>query len=80
MIHQVGGHVVGMSTVPEVIVARARGLRCMAISLVTNMATGLASGPQAHEDVMEVGRRAGLALGRVLEGFVALLPQDASVK
>jgi len=80
MLGTLGAHVVGMSTVPEVIAARARGLRCLAFSVVTNKGTGLASAPQTHEEVMEVGRRAGAALVRVLEELLRILPQSTGAK
>ena len=42
-----------MSTVPEVIVARALGVRCVAISCLTNYAAGVTDEPLDHADVME---------------------------
>ena len=80
MLGTIGADVVGMSTVPEVIAARARGLRCLAFSVVTNKGTGLSDAPQSHEEVMEVGRRAGRALGRILEELLLLLPQSTGAK
>lgn len=53
---RLGADAVGMSTVPEVIAARARGLRCLACSTITNPAAGLGP-PLSHADVLEVGRR-----------------------
>ena len=54
-----GADLVGMSTVPEVILARRCGLRCAAVSVVTNFAAGLAGGDPSHEETQEVaaGRR-----------------------
>ena len=73
MLARLGAHVVGMSTVPEVTVARAAGLRCLGFSMVTNKGTGLSSEPMVHEEVIEVGRAAGARLGRVLSGVLARL-------
>jgi len=51
-----GATLVGMSTVPETIVARHMGLEVLGISCVTNLAAGLSATPLSHEDVDEVGR------------------------
>ena len=70
MLARLGADVVGMSTVPEVLVARARGLRVLAISVVTNKAAGLGGGPLSHEEVVEVGREAGGELARLLRAVI----------
>ena len=70
MLAKVGADVVGMSTVPEVITARALGLRCVGFSMVTNKATGMSEDPVAHEDVLEIGKQAGVRLGLVLTALV----------
>ena len=51
-----GADLVGMSTVPEVILARCFGLRCAAVSVVTNYAAGLAGGDPSHEETQEYAR------------------------
>lgn len=56
MIETLGGDAVGMSTVPEVIVARHAGIRVAGISCITNLAAGL-GGELNHEDVIEVSAR-----------------------
>ena len=66
MLARMGADVVGMSTVPEVVAARASGMRCLGFSLVTNAAAGLGSEPLDHAEVVEVGRRAGATLERLL--------------
>jgi len=58
-----GADVVGMSTVPEVIAARALGLRVLGFSLVTNVAAGVGL---SHEEVLEAGRLAADELTRLM--------------
>ena len=48
-----GGDAVGMSTVPEVIVARHSGMKVLGISCFTNMAAGILDQPLSHEEVIE---------------------------
>jgi len=62
----IGADLVGMSTVPEVVVARHMGIRVLAVSCVTNLAAGLSSQPINHEEVLEIG-------ARVQKELVALL-------
>lgn len=68
----IGADLVGMSTVPEVIVANHMGMRCLAISCVTNMAAGVLPQKINHEEVLETGRR----VRDTLVGYLkALLPK-----
>lgn len=53
MIRTMGGDAVGMSTVPEVIVARHSGLEVLGISCISNMASGILDQPLNHEEVIE---------------------------
>jgi purine-nucleoside phosphorylase len=65
-----GADLVGMSTVPEVILARYFGLRCGAVSVVTNYAAGLAGGDPSHDETQEYARLAADRLKRLLRGFI----------
>lgn len=53
MIRTMGGDAVGMSTVPEVIVAKHAGLEVLGISCISNMAAGILDQPLSHEEVIE---------------------------
>ena len=66
MLRLLGADAVGMSTVPEAIVARQMGLRVLGISCITNMAAGVLDKPINHEEVIETGER-------VRETFAELL-------
>ena len=73
MLQRFGVDAVGMSTVPEVIVARARGMRCLGFSTITNLAAGISPTVLSHQEVLEVGRLVGDALGSIVKGVVARL-------
>ncbi|HEY2804517.1 MAG TPA: purine-nucleoside phosphorylase [Gemmatimonadales bacterium] len=70
MLKRIGADAVGMSTVPEVIAARARGLKCLGISTVTNLAAGLGGASLSHQEVLEVADRVKGDLGRLIRGIV----------
>lgn len=71
-----GADLVGMSTVPEVILARFLGLPVAALSVVTNRAAGIAGGAPHHAETKAVAARAAEDLGRVVEAFLAGLPEE----
>lgn len=72
MIRALGADLVGMSTVPEVLAARHMGVRCLAVSCVTNMAAGILPEPLDAEHVLAVGAS---AQGRLTALLRELLPQ-----
>ncbi len=70
MLAGMGGTVVGMSTVPEVITARHMGLKVLVLSLASNPAAGLADRPLTHEEVLESGRAAAGSLKILLGSLI----------
>ncbi|KQT79776.1 purine nucleoside phosphorylase [Methylobacterium sp. Leaf465] len=72
-----GADLVGMSTVPEVILARFYGLPVAALSVVTNLGAGIDGGDPHHAETKAVAARAGDALARLVAAFVARLPASA---
>jgi purine-nucleoside phosphorylase len=75
---RMGGSVVGMSTVQEVIAARHLGMRVLVLSLATNMAAGIAGRPLTHEEVLEAGEAARGRLGDLLQRLVAEFAQGVA--
>lgn len=67
-----GADLVGMSVVPEVLLARWLGLRTVAVSVVTNFATGLSGGNPTHADTKQAALGGAVALRRLLKAFVRI--------
>jgi len=69
----IGADAVGMSTVPEAIVARHMGIEVLGISCITNMAAGVLPQPVNHEEVIETGKRVAGQFVALVEGILARL-------
>jgi purine-nucleoside phosphorylase len=70
---KIGGDAVGMSTVPETILARRHGLRVAGLSVITNLAAGLEGSSPSHEETKRGGARATDDLKRLITRFLGLL-------
>ena len=73
MLAALGADAVGMSTVPEVIVARAIGMRVAGISCITNLASGMSPHPLSHAEVLETTTRVAERFESVVERFIGAL-------
>jgi purine-nucleoside phosphorylase len=73
MLERIGADMVGMSTVPEVIVAGYLGMEVLGISCITNMAAGILEAPLDHSEVVARGKEAAPRFTRLLEQTVQRL-------
>lgn len=73
MLERSGADAVGMSTVPETIVARAVGMRVAGVSCITNLACGLSLTPLSHEEVLETTKRVARDFEKLVTTFVGAL-------
>jgi purine-nucleoside phosphorylase len=73
MLERLGADAVGMSTVPEVLVARSRGIRCLGFSIITNPGAGITGEALSHEEVLAVSEQVAHRLSVLLKGILARL-------
>jgi purine-nucleoside phosphorylase len=75
---RLGADAVGMSTVPEAIVARQLGMNVAGVSCITNLAAGRTRNALSHEEVLETAERSKHIAARFLQQFVELYAEDIS--
>jgi purine-nucleoside phosphorylase len=75
---RLGADAVGMSTVPEAIVARQCGLRVAAISCITNLAAGISKKRLSHAEVMETAEKVKTLAAHMLKCFGQLYSKTAA--
>jgi len=73
MLRNLGADAVGMSTVPEAIVARHMGIEVLGISCITNMAAGISDAPINHEEVMATGIRVRATFTELLQRVIGAI-------
>jgi purine-nucleoside phosphorylase len=76
MMHLLGADAVGMSTVPEAIVAKQMGMDILGISLITNAAAGVEDGPINHEEVMQMGHRVSKEFCELLTRIISRMKDE----
>ncbi len=76
MVRNLGADAVGMSTVPETIVARHSGMRVLGISTGTNMAAGVLDQPINHEEVLAAGELVKEPFRRLVNAIIDRLPEE----
>jgi purine-nucleoside phosphorylase len=76
MLERLGADMVGMSTVPEVIMANYLGIRTVGFSCITNMAAGILDQPLSHQEVIETAARVETRFREIVENVMELLASE----
>jgi len=69
-LRRMGADMVGMSTVPEVIMANRLGMKVLGLSIITNMAAGISGKPLSHQEVIQVSKKISPKLNTLVEGII----------
>lgn len=70
MLRTFGADAVGMSTVPEILAGRHMGMRCLSISLISNLAAGVAKHSLSHDEVIETSKRSAQKFQDLVKGIL----------
>ena len=70
MVKNLGAYAVGMSTVPEVIVAKHMGMTCFGVSVITDLGIEGVVQAVSHEEVQNVARNSEKFVGKLVEEFI----------
>jgi purine-nucleoside phosphorylase len=79
MLRTLGADLVGMSTVPETIVANHQGARVLGISCVTNLAAGITGQKLSHDEVTETAARVRARFTALLSGIIEAMGKEGVV-
>jgi len=80
MFQHLGGDLVGMTSVPEVVLARELGMCYASIGMVTNEAAGITSQPLTHAEVMESMKALGVKVTKIIEESIGLWTPDQNCR
>ena len=70
MARMMGATLVGMSTAPEVIIARRLEMRCAALSIITNMAAGIEGSSPSHQEITDISKKSATEFATLLQEFI----------
>ncbi len=76
MFSKLGGDLVGMTNIPEVVLAREAAICYATISMVTNFAAGIAAGPLTHEEVVEIMAKNTERLKKLIIRSLETMPKE----
>jgi purine-nucleoside phosphorylase len=68
-----GADMVGMSTIPEVIMANSLGMKVLGLSMITNMAAGISPKPPSHQDVIKISKKGSAKFSGLIKGVIEQL-------